>query len=698
MVDESRRRFLTKSSLAAATLAAGQVLPPAIRKALAVEPARVRGAVEDVRHVVIFMQENRSFDHYFGSLRGVRGFGDPRPLIQHNGKPIWYQPSVPGSSDYVLPFHLDSAHTSAQSMKGLNHSWKKSHEIWENHNAWVSQKTAMTMGHFQRQDLPFYYALADVFTVCDGYHASLFGPTSPNRLFLFTGTNGLSVGDDGRQAIANMRDVNGTADMARDRSRFKGHAWTTYAQRLQKAGISWQVYQEYDNYGDNTMQLFSAFRDLKRDSDLYRRCRAWAPGSTAANARASRGEHLVSAFEKDVRNGTLPQVSWIVAPYIMSEHPEAPPAYGESLTARLLTVLAENPEVWSKTVFLINYDENDGFFDHVPPALPAIDPAIGKSTVDTTGENYQGVPVGFGPRVPMLVVSPWSRGGWVNSQVFDHTSVLRFLEARFGVTEPNISPWRRAVAGDLLSAFDFAGTDPLWPELPDTAQYMVRADATGKLPAPQVPANQKMPKQEVGQRPARALPYDFDVSGRAEQGVGLRLHLTNHGRVGVALNAYDASGATAPRFYTVGTADSLEDTWSGRDDYDVSLYGPNGFLRRFAGSSPAASGPRPEVEVIYRADRNHLVLKLRNDGDKPCACRVRDAYTVGASRAYRLAPGASVESVWNIAGQDHWYDFTIVREGDRNYVRRLAGHIETGRPSFSDPAIAALGMIRDPVT
>ncbi|HEN47513.1 MAG TPA: twin-arginine translocation signal domain-containing protein, partial [Mizugakiibacter sp.] len=407
MVDKSRRRFLTKSALAAATLAAGQALPPVIRKALAVAPTRVKGTIEDVQHVVIFMQENRSFDHYFGSMRGVRGFGDPRPLGLPDGKPVWYQPVTPGSPDYVLPFHLNSADTSAQTMKDLNHDWKGSHQTWANHDAWVSQKTAMTMGYFQREDIPFYYALADAFTVCDGYHASLFGPTDPNRMFLFTGTSGLSVSETGKQAIANMHDDNNTADMARDHNQFKGYPWTTYAQRLQKAGVSWKVYQEYDNYGDNTIQLFTAFRDLKRDSELYRRGRTWASGSTAANARASRGQHLVAAFEKDVRGGTLPQVSWIVAPYIMSEHPEATPAYGESLSARLLNVLAENPTVWSKTVFLINYDENDGFFDHVPPALPAIDPALGKSTVETTGEDYHGVPVGFGLRVPMLVVSPW---------------------------------------------------------------------------------------------------------------------------------------------------------------------------------------------------------------------------------------------------------------------------------------------------
>ena len=261
---------------------------------------------------------------------------------------------------------------------------------------------------------------------------SLFGPTNPNRMYMFTGTSGLSVGNDGEQAVNNLDDGNWTADIARDNPAFPGYTWTTYSERLQQAGVSWQVYQEFDNYGDNSHPYFANFRNLDRSSPLYRRGRAIVPGSTADNAKASRGEHLIAAFERDVRSGNLPQVSWIVAPYLLSEHPQGTPAYGESLSARLLETLAASPEVWSKTVFLINYDENDGFFDHVPPALPATDPGMGASNVDVRGEDYHGVPVGLGPRVPMLVVSPWSRGGWVDSQVFDHTSVIRFLERRFG--------------------------------------------------------------------------------------------------------------------------------------------------------------------------------------------------------------------------------------------------------------------------
>lgn len=688
MVDDSRRRFLKLSSLGAATLAAGGALPDTIRKALAIEPERRTGTIEDVEHVVIFMQENRSFDHYFGCLRGVRGFGDPRTLRIPNRRPVWFQPASEHGDGYVLPFHLDSGTTSAQNLKDINHDWKGSHALWQNHDAWVEQKTAMAMGYFQREDIPFYYALADAFTICDGYHASLFGPTNPNRMFLFTGTSGLSAGNDGKQAVDNVDDGNWTANMASDHARFDAYRWKTYAERLQQAGVSWKVYQEYDNFGDNSLQWFAAFRNLDKRSPLYRRGRAWVEGSTEQNARASRGEHLVAAFEDDVRNGTLPQVSWLVAPTIMTEHPEAPPGYGESLSARLLEVLVRHPEVWSRTVFLLNYDENGGFFDHMPPPLPAIDASLGKSTVGTADEDYHGVPVGLGPRVPMLAVSPWSRGGWVNSQVFDHTSVLRFLEARFGVVEPNISAWRRTICGDLTSAFDFAGADPLWPDLPATGDYMARVKAAAGLPAPHVPARQSLPRQEPGQRPARALPYDVLADGRIEDRA-LTLTMRNRGRAGVALNLYDHAGTQAPRYYTANGGDTLEDSVPLGTAYDVSVFGPNGFMRQFAGRLDDRAMAQVEATLTHAPGADEVIVRLHNPGRGACRVRTTCAYT-GRTREQPLAAGASVDSRWPIVAQAHWYDLSVSLDDDPHYRRRFAGHVEHGQHSFSDPAIGSV--------
>src|SRR5512141_1940761 len=238
------------------------------------------GTIKDVEHVVILMQENRSFDHYFGTLRGVRGYGDPRPIDLPSGQPVWKQPSKDGAST-VSPFHLDTSSTRAETMFSLDHSWKDSHAKWKHYDAWIPAKSPLTMGYFTRADLPFYYALADAFTVCDAYHCSLFGPTGPNRMFLFTGTNGLTAGETGPLAVINPpQEPNETADMAHDNPAFAGFGWTSYAERLQAAGVSWKVYQEYDNYGDNALAYCKAFRGAGRDPGLLARGRGWAPGST----------------------------------------------------------------------------------------------------------------------------------------------------------------------------------------------------------------------------------------------------------------------------------------------------------------------------------------------------------------------------------------------------------------------------------
>ena len=687
MDDPQRRAFLRGSAALGAALTAGGMLPPLLRSAQAVEPARRHGDLRDVQHIVIFMQENRSFDHYFGSLRGVRGFADPRAATLPDGRPVWFQRRAAGG--HVLPFHLDVRNTCAQTMHDLNHDWKGSQALWANWDAWVREKTPATMGYFTRGDLPFHYALADAFTVCDGYYASLFGPTSPNRMYLFSGTSGLSVGDAGKQAIANIDDGNWTSDAARDRADFKGFSWTTYPQRLQQAGVGWKVYQEYDNFGDNTLQYFAAFRGLAHDDPLYRRGRAWAPGSTATNAQASRGEHLVAQFADDVRAGTLPAVSWIVAPYIMSEHPRATPAYGASLIARLLAVLAAHPQVWSKTVFLLNYDENDGLFDHVPAPVPALHAAQGISTVSVAGESYEGQPVGMGPRVPLLVISPWSRGGWVNSQVFDHTSVIRLLEARFGVQEPNISPWRRAIAGDLTSTLDLAGHGTLdWPRLPDTAPDVALADATINLPEPYVPAQQRLPQQERGQRPARALPYACDAVLQWLPERGVRLALDNRGAAALAFNAWGADGQT-PRSYSVEPGRGIEDLWPLPQDgrYRLELLGANGFMRRVQGRAHAQAA-QLDLRSHDDAGSGQLLLRIGNASARRVTAVLRDHYHPQARQRVHLDPGAQRTLALDAAAHDHWYDIEVLVAEDAHFSCRLAGHIETGRPSRSDPAMA----------
>jgi len=661
-------------------------LPPGVAKALSLPAARVTGTIADVQHVVILMQENRSFDHYFGTMRGVRGYGDPRPIALPGGQSVWKQPARDGAST-VSPFHLDTASTRAETMFSLDHSWKGSHARWKHHDAWVPAKGPLTMGYFTRADLPFYYALADAFTVCDAYHCSIFGPTNPNRLFLFTGTSGLAAGDDSKIVITNPpEEKNETADPAKDSPEFKGLAWPTYAERLQAAGVSWGVYQEYDNYGDNGLSYFANFRGIGPDSTLYRRGRAWSPGSNADNAKASDGEHLVAQFAADVAADRLPQVSWIVPPYKLSEHPQASPSDGAYLTARLIAALAANPKVWAKTVFILNYDENDGFFDHVPPPIPPAGAAQGKSTVATDHEDYHGEPVGLGPRVPMIVVSPWSKGGYVSSELLDHTSVIRFLEARFGVMEPHISPWRRAVCGDLTGLFDFKTPNRAPAPLPDASGLPPRAAKAKALPFPKVPAEAEAhPRQEPGQRPARALPYEFQVATYLRDG-GLELTFANTGKAGVVLHLYQDRGGE-PRFYTIGRDGYLTDhipLESG--PHAFSMHGPNGFLRSYKGEMRAAFAPA--ANGFFLPKEGKLRIGLHNEGSAPVTLEIKSvAYIEAPPRLHRLTPGASVMDDWDLSVSHNWYDFIVTCAEAPSFQRRLAGHFEDGKPSVSDPLL-----------
>lgn len=661
---------------------------------LAAMPARAAnaataGSIRDVEHVVILMQENRSFDHYFGALRGVRGFADPRPLMLPDGRPVWAQRQLPkDGGDTILPFRLNTKDTAAGCMNSLDHSWKGSQDRWKHWDVWMPEKGPFSMGHMTRDDVPYYYALADQFTICDAYHCSIFGPTGPNRLYHFTGTNGLATGNVGPYNVTNDgTDSNPCADMAKDDADFAGLEWTPYAARLEAAGISWRVYQEYDNFSDNSLGYFSAFRNLDAASSRYRRGRAWVEGSTAENAHDTRAEHLVSAFAADVMADRLPQVSWIVAPFHMCEHPDAPPAYGQELSGQLIAALAANPEVWAKTVFILNYDENDGFFDHMPPPIPATQPALGASTADTRGEVYEGEPVGLGPRVPMLIISPWTRGGYVNSQLFDHTSVLRFLETRFGVREPNITPWRRAVCGDLTSAFNFdisdaARRDTSWlARLPEVGGYITASDSACMLAKPGLPETPVMSKQEAGWRTTQALPYDLDVEPHWDD-AALTLRFINRGSVAAVFQAYGASDDGSARYYTVGAGQVLEDHWLA-DGRAIVVFGPNGFHRAY---HQLDANCQIEAVAVFTPQQTAVRLLLRNRGDEPMTLTITPARkAAGAAEMLHLAAKGSAVSSHPLKEGHRWYDLRLTAQAHPGFELRLAGHFENGQPDRSEP-------------
>ncbi|MCW2883707.1 MAG: phospholipase [Streptosporangiaceae bacterium] len=471
-VQLTRRRLLTAAGCAAAAIFAAEFLPPNVRRALAEGPARGRGRLKDIRHVVILMQENRSFDHYFGTMPGVAGFSDPDAITLSTGRSVFYQPDTVNPAGYLLPFHLDTCTSSAQSIPSTSHTCSTQHSSWNNgkmdhwlpaHRADDGVNAPYVMGYYTREDIPFHFALAEQFTVCDHYHSSVLGPTWPNRLYLMSAF----IDPDGTQGGPVLSNVD-----------LSPYTWKTYPEALTDAGVSWKVYQEVDNYSCNVLEPFKAFQDAPTGSPLYKNgLRTYSAGR----------------FEYDAAHDRLPTVSWIIPTSYQSEHPNYTPAAGADYIASKIDAIASNRDVWEKTVFILNYDENDGLFDHVPPPTP---PA------GTTGEFINGLPIGGGFRVPCVIVSPWTQGGWIASENFDHTSTLRFLERLTGVTIPNISDWRRQAFGDLTSALGLAGPGG-FPRLPDTKSSLARAvENVTSLPAVELlVAEQTPPVQERGSRP-----------------------------------------------------------------------------------------------------------------------------------------------------------------------------------------------------
>ena len=351
-------------------------------------------SIRDIQHVVILMQENRSFDHYYGTLPGVRGFNDTKAYQSYSGGPktdpstVFNQTMISGSQVlYQLaagetsldPFELvsDPPTVDGQTTNDITHDWGPQHMAWNGglmnqfaaqHLMWdgtsplltPSQSNApngiTTMGYFRSADfLSFYRALADAFTICDGYHCSVLGPTDPHRLMLMSG----SIGATGLDPQGNPNGGPILETYVQNRpEKFGSLTWLTMPEVLTNNAVSWKVYQDpTSNLLFNVLPYFSSF---------------FEPSNPTQVANASNGLTPVypAGFASDVIAGTLPQVSWILPPAANCEHPAVPPAYGEYLVSQILETLLLNPEVWASTVFLIVYDENGGFFDHVAPPTP----------------------------------------------------------------------------------------------------------------------------------------------------------------------------------------------------------------------------------------------------------------------------------------------------------------------------------------
>src|SRR5690606_5364995 len=378
--------FLRKSAGAMGALSAAAMLPASIQRALAIPAAVETGTIQDVKHVVILMQENRAFNHYFGAMRGVRGFGDRFPIPLASGKSVWFQSD--GTKE-VPPYHLDRESMNAIFVPGTPHSFSDSQAAWNQgkFGFWPKYKNVHSMGYYRRNDIPFQYALAEAFTICDGYHCSITTGTDPNRIVFWSGSN--FNPELGRQGI-NCTDADSepnnlrcwiTGALPEPGYTYQGSSfkWPTLPDLLEQAGVSWRFYQDPNSNWTGAMHgglAFESFRTAEPGSPLYEK---------------GMKHYSLEDLTDDVRNNTLPQVSWVLPWPAVSEHPSGggSTSQGADYISRVLDALTANPEVWRKTVFFITFDENDGLFDHLPPpAVPSYDAdgkLMGKSTVPLDG-------------------------------------------------------------------------------------------------------------------------------------------------------------------------------------------------------------------------------------------------------------------------------------------------------------------------
>jgi phospholipase C len=812
----TRRQFFIEAAqrLGGAGLAAA--LLASVQEAAAIE-AEPGSTFLDAEHVVVLMQENRSFDHVYGALRGVRGFNDPRAVTLPDQSPVWMQKNAAGEA--FAPFHLDIQQTNATWLGSLPHSWRDQTDACSsgNNDQWLVAKKSgrkdcadkpLTLGYYDRSDLPFYYALADAFTICDQNFCSSLTGTTPNRLYLWTGTV-RDTKDAKSEAMVRNSDVT-YSSLAR---------WTTFPERLEDAGVSWKIYQnelslptglsgEQDawlaNFTDNPIEWFEqygvfyskTFREYAKEAvgrlpkeiaelepkgpsralrgkqselklltevlatytdaafaalpDRNKRLHAKAfqtnegdpdyrklttikyrDGATERSMQAPKGDVLYQ-FRKDVADGTLPAVSWLVPPERFSDHPGAP-WYGAWMLSEVLRILTAKPEVWKKTIFILTYDENDGYFDHVPP-FRAPDPGkpesgkvsdgidagteywpLERDRVKRSPAESRGSSIGLGFRVPMVVASPWSRGGNVCSQVFDHTSVLQLLEKwltkKTGkpIAETNISAWRRAVCGDMTAVFQPA-TQTKTVALTHPAQQEV-LEGIHKSQFKELPGGYQkvtretlaaaMPKQERGMRPSLPLPYElYAAGGLLADGSGLEIQMS----VGKTLFGTKSSGSAfhvyAPRgfrnkpesrtrAYAVEAGKSVKDVWAldgfTEGNYGLCICGPNGFLRELHGGK---ADPKIELQLKYVGLSGNAELVVVNHEARQLVVELADSVYRVTNTAVKVGKGERQTVPLRLQKSSAWYDFTVTVRGIDSYKRRFAGRVETGKLGQSDPAMA----------
>jgi len=805
---ESRRDFIKKATLLTGALGVAGMLPASIQRAMAIDP-KIGSTFLDAEHVVFLMQENRSFDHAFGTLKGVRGFNNPRAITLPNQYPVWLQSNKKGET--YAPFRLNIKDTKATWMSSLPHSWENQVDARNNgrYDGWLEAKKSgnkeyaempLTMGYYNREDIPFYYSLADAFTVCDHNFCSVLTGTSPNRCFFWTGK---------------IREKQEESSMAHHSNGFIDGSerlnWSTFPERLSKHDIDWKIYQNelsvgvgfeneeddwLSNFTDNDMEFFKqyhvkrhpehltylrkakaelesklkektdaklqekldfvskeiaflevntldklspeqldlhkrAFVTNRNDPDFHKlETLTYDDKGTERTAKIPKGDVLYQ-FRADVDAGKLPTVSWLVAPSNFSDHPGAP-WYGAWYLSEAIDILTKNPEVWKKTIFILTYDENDGYFDHLPPfvAPNPKDAAAGKisKSLDSSSEYiYKGEhskresPVGLGFRVPMVVVSPWSRGGYVNSETFDHTSSIQFLEHflthKTGkkIYEDNISSWRRSLCGDLTSVFrPYNGEHiPLpkavermpflegihkakFAKLPSNFKNLDKAAIAGILKNPK--DNPNLPKQEPGIKPANAIPYELYADAALDRAgkqfkIDFSAGKTFFGDRSKGAGFIVYSGDKNWNF-TVDAGDTIDYNWPLADfnaeTYDLKVYSSNGFYRRYTGN---AHDPEIAISLKYQSEKDgrrvngNVLLHIRRlVKGNPVKFTIKDnSYKKPVLKAVLNKNQEEIFIPIDLKASHSWYDFTVTAEKNEVYSQQFAGHAEHAKESFTDP-------------
>jgi phospholipase C len=844
---DTRRDFIKKAALLSGSAGLANVLPESVLKAMAINPAAGTTYL-DAEHIVILMQENRSFDHTYGTLKGVRGYNDPRAIVKPDKNLVWLQKNAEGET--YAPFRLNIKETNATWLGSLPHSWTNQMDAHNGgmHDKWLIAKPSghkgfakvpLTMGYYNREDIPFYYSLADAFTVCDQNFSSSLTGTTPNRLYLWTGT---------------IRPMPSTDSYAHTRNEdidfFMPGNWPTFPEKLEENDISWKIYQNeislpsgldrdedawLSSFTDNPIEFFSQYNvfyaasyrefikklvaTLPADIDATKeKMKAATPNTkeyakmqveldekelwfkrakdgiekytqenydklsqreknihekafsinsndphyrkldtlqyndngTARELKIPKGD-ILHQLRQDVDTGKLPTVSWIVSPENFSDHPGAP-WYGAWYVSEVMDILTKKPEVWKKTIFILCYDENDGYFDHVPPFVApnpndkstgtvsaSIDASLDFVTLEQDLKKYEGRharqgPIGLGYRVPLVIASPWSRGGAVCSEVFDHTSIIQFVEnfvnKKFNkkIEETNISQWRRTVCGDLTSVFKpyngekinplaFPAKDSFIESIhtakfkKDPVGYKILSDQEIASVNKKLTANGILPLQEKGIRSACALPYQLYADGQlGADKKTFSLKFTS------AKDIFGAQSAGAPfhvyantgndlkvRSYAVIAGDSIRDEWLLNDfennNYHFSLYGPNGFFRELKGN---AEDPLLNISVEYSRDKkdnrkfagNIEIVAEGINLSKSYSVEITDNDYKSGRHQMLLTPVVSKKSavvVLDLSKSFGWYDFTVRVHGNTSFEKRYAGHVETGKSSFTDPFMG--GMI-----